>query len=340
MRYASISGPNYNQSANVYGAGVGSTSIETAVWDAYCQVYANWPAAVAPDILFNGTNVTGTTQSVVVGQQIALQASYSLPSGVSVTSQSWSVPGTTVGGFVGNVNSGSVTGTNFSNTITTTFYWVDANSRQVTFTLKTSDGNTYTANVTFVVAGPTSVTVTPTGQEFFIRTTPPAMIWGIQFSASASPPTGYTGTYTWIQLVQSYSFTWIYSDGAQPTVCSYTPGFDAGPSNEYPYASGLTSEDGPSLGLNTPPTSSQVEQTQSAQFKMYLMWNPNIGSGSSASIPVPLGSISWSTAGDVVWNSTLQAWNKKSGAANATTNGSFSPSSSYPTWQNPVAPCS
>lgn len=49
----------------------------------------------------SGTDITGTTQSVVIGQQIALCATYNLPSGVSVTQQSWypDSGSTIVGGY-------------------------------------------------------------------------------------------------------------------------------------------------------------------------------------------------------------------------------------------------
>jgi len=87
---------------------------------------------VTPKIMFNGQDITGTTQSVVVGQQIALTASYG---NITPTSQSWTVPGTTVGGFNTALTSGGPTGTNFTQQ-STTFYWVGAaNTQTVTFTL-------------------------------------------------------------------------------------------------------------------------------------------------------------------------------------------------------------
>jgi hypothetical protein len=195
------------------------------------------------------------------------------------------------------------------------------------------------ANAAFNVAGPTSVTVTPSGQEFFIGDNPPAMNWGIQFNANATPPSGYTGTLTWIQLVQSFQYTWIYSDGDQPTTCTYTPGFDAGSPPSYPYATGAYAEDGPLIGLESPPNNDEIEQTASGQYQMYLMWNPSIGSGTSVSIPVPLGSLTWNIAGDVVWSAGTGAWVEVTADSNATTNGNFTTSSAYPTWQLPATPC-
>jgi len=178
-------------------------------------------------------------------------------------------------------------------------------------------------NAAFNVAGPTSVTVTPSGQEFFIGDNPPAMNWGIQFNANATPPSGYTGTLTWIQLVQSFQYTWIYSDGDQPTTCTYTPGFDAGSPPSYPYATGAYAEDGPLIGLESPPNNDEIEQTASGQYQMYLMWNPSIGSGTSVSIPVPLGSLTWNIAGDVVWSAGTGAWVEVTADSNATTKREF-----------------
>jgi hypothetical protein len=68
----------------------------------------------------------------------------------------------------------------------------------------------------------------------------------------------------------------------------------------YPCATGLSAEDGPLDPLDSPPQLNQTEQQDAASFQMYLFWNAGIGSGSSASILVPLGSISWNIAGDIV----------------------------------------
>jgi len=56
------------------------------------------PVTVSPSILLGGsggTDVTGKTTTVVAGQQIVLYASYG---NLDVTSRSWPVPGTIVGG--------------------------------------------------------------------------------------------------------------------------------------------------------------------------------------------------------------------------------------------------
>jgi hypothetical protein len=49
--------------------------------------------------MMGGTDITDKTQPAVVGQPIGLSYTVTLPSGITVTRQSWSVSGTTVGGF-------------------------------------------------------------------------------------------------------------------------------------------------------------------------------------------------------------------------------------------------
>src|SRR5438552_2431174 len=90
--------------------------------------------AVVPKILVNGSEFTGT-QNVIVGQKISL--SYST-GGATVTNPSWSVPGTTTGGY--NVTYTNPDGDTEAlapdaalNVASPIFYWVDGgSSRTVT----------------------------------------------------------------------------------------------------------------------------------------------------------------------------------------------------------------
>jgi hypothetical protein len=108
-----------------------------------------------------GADITDQTESPwYVGKQTVLYASYTLPSGISVANQSWSVPGTTVGGF-DHLTSGGQSA-NF-NGQSTTFYWtVPASSKTVTVSVDFSNGTSSTAQATFDVSGPTSPSVTHT----------------------------------------------------------------------------------------------------------------------------------------------------------------------------------
>jgi hypothetical protein len=120
----------------VQAVGVGQATGTAHGWLLYdgcvlVPVTAYEPIDVQPRILLGGpggTDITNKPQSVVVGQQIILYGDY-LPSGVTVNSQSWSVPGTIVGGFNGVVTNGGSTTADLSQR-STTFYWVTAANSQ------------------------------------------------------------------------------------------------------------------------------------------------------------------------------------------------------------------
>lgn len=342
--------PSTTISPLVTNAGCGGEVVNPTriVW--YGKIVGPYPA----------DDIECATTNVMAGQQINIYVPPFL-----ITGNNWGVPANltwtisdcsdstcasktntvhAVGGYTASAQSGTLTPISSvkMNTNPITFYFtVSGHYEEVDVTVTFYDGtnySTYSAWARFYVKGPTDVTVTPSGQEFFIGDNPPAMNWGIQFKANATPPNGYTGTLTWIQLVQSFQYTWIYSDGDQPTTSAYTPGFDAGSPPSYPFATGAYAADGPLIGLESPPNNDEIEQTASGQYQMYLMWNPGIGSGTSASIPVPLGSLTWNIAGDVVWQAGTGTWVESTGDSNATTNKKFTTSSAYPTWQSPAAP--
>jgi len=283
-------------------------------------------------ITFTGqsTLLNGTTQSAVVGQQIALTASFALPNDLVVQSQSWSVPGTTVGGYNASVTSGATVPTNFSQP-STTYYWVDAgNSRTVTFTLNLTDGLAIyqsTATVTFDVSGPTAVTGSASTTQSVLGGSPIALEFGnyptthgFDLSVSATAPTGSTGTISFVQLISTYNIEYDHSSGAP---CSFS--FGTGLDNRYPYKSGpTTTSDSPEIPLN----SNDIEAKVNFLATMYLMWTPTL----TGAIPVPLGFVTWNWNGDAVQNSGV--WSL--GSNNSGSAGSFSLSTSYPTWTTSV----
>ena len=259
-----------------------------------------------------------------------------MPSNLIVQSQYWSVPGTTVGGYNASVTSGATVPTNFSQP-STTYYWVDAgNSRTVTFTLNLTDGLIIyqsTATVTFNVSGLTSVvgSATTTGSAVvssmlyfgnFPTTT------GISFSISATPPSNTSGTFSFVQLVNSYNVEYDHPTGAP---CTF--GFGTGLDNNYPYLSGGASSTNDSPGIRLFSNESEAKANFSAT--MYMMWTPTL----TAAIPVPLGSVSWSWSGDAVQNSGT--WSL--GSNNSASSTAFSAGISYPVWTthitNGSAPC-
>jgi hypothetical protein len=143
---------------------------------------------------------------------------------------------------------------------------------------------------------------------------------GIAFTAGATPPSGYTNSFVWVQLITGDTFGFTLSSGLTQTCTVNSLGLD----NRYPYAptTGNTVPDSPFVNLNS--GDSKTTRTFSAQ--MYLLWS----SGLTNSIPVPLGSASWSFFADAVQNMSTQQWTVQpdsSRSANA-----FQAGNSYPSW--------
>ena len=126
---------------------------------------AQQPAVVSPVINWNGKAINGTTQNVVVGQKIALTASYTPPAGLSVKSQTWTVQGTVQGKVIANYvqTSGTSTITAYTPPAqpSTTFYWIDGGTNlagvnnTVTYSIILSDNSgPFTATATFSVFRP------------------------------------------------------------------------------------------------------------------------------------------------------------------------------------------
>jgi hypothetical protein len=304
---------------------------------------------VMPSILFggpNGTDITGKTQSVVVGQQIILYAKYQ--TGLTVNSQSWSVPGTIVAGYTASSSSGSVnTNLTLNAQQTTPFYWVYAgNPQTVTFTLNYGNSKTAKAQATFNVAGPTGTdSGSPATNQLTIDdwsgngnciTAGIYLVFGnvtwasgcvlqgtkgISFNANITS-NGTTGSAFRVQLVTDGSL----SGGKN---CTITPGLDTG----YPYP--LTNDSPPVVLL-----SSYTTLTRTENFKTYLMWQSNTAN----SIPVPLGYLPWGFSGSANCSGSCGS------AANWTASGSGGPGTfhtaqssdpnyGYPTWSGMVGGC-
>ena len=89
--------------------GDGGAGAQTNSWPVTAPTL---PTAPAPTMKLAGNPITGT-QSVIVGQQIALSASVSLPACMSLSGQQWTpsssgTPGTPIGGYSASSTSGSV----------------------------------------------------------------------------------------------------------------------------------------------------------------------------------------------------------------------------------------
>jgi hypothetical protein len=334
------------------GQSIGSTSswtsgfLDAASLKTICPVgnFAPGGAAnVAPKILFGGcsgtdiTNNSANPQPVVVGQQIALCASYG---GVSASSQSWSVPGTIVGGFTVAptlLSGGPTTAT--VNQQSTVFYWVTSgNSQTVTFTLNYGTNQVAKAQAMFNIAGPSPspagapFVTTQLGQVAINPASPYPLLQfgstagsniGILFTAAANQPAGYSWSFKWINIISDDNVTMTDANGTQVT--SLGTGFDS--NGTYPSFGNVTANttnDNPKFQLTPPCT--EIKRTFDAQT--YLMWNA--GLTNPPSIDIPLGSLNWGFSGDAVLNSGT--WSFKVTPSKYAAG--FTNSSAYPTWSN------
>jgi hypothetical protein len=324
---------------------------------------------VTPNILLGsctGTNITippGSAQSVVVGQQIVLCATYAVPSGVTVTGYTWAVPSssTIVGGYAPTTTTSAPTAATLNAQSTTFYYWTIGTSQSVTVTLTLSGGSTSTssAGTTFNVAGPTVPTTfgtSPNGGLFAVDTltgcsfapSGPYLVYGnvsgpapncgfqggtegVRFTApSASTP---SGSFKFAQIVTTDSQTFTKIAGGT-TSCTSTAGLDnAG----YPYSTASPAFDAPALLLDATQYSNESRMFNAT---MWLIWTP---SGSTATvIDVPIGYQNWGFNGNV--SQSGGTWGTPSGSGSImgafiTASGGISASTSHPVFSGFAGAC-
>ncbi|MGH9561434.1 MAG: hypothetical protein ACRD3S_08260, partial [Terracidiphilus sp.] len=330
------------------------------------------PVTPKPQIMFNGQNISGTTQAVVAGQQIPL--SVPTPTGYTIQSQSWffAHQSAITGGFVngagtsGSRPSASSGGAEAPDPPLTqnsiTFYWVDPgdNGETVTYTYTLNNGQSASATATFNVGGPTgnlllTGTMQPNNQGVGIgvfgglsklstvNTPVPGGTVGISFTANAATPQNDAGSFQWVQLINGDQTDLISSTGAN--ACPVNP--DSGLDTTYPYAAvtATTTYDTPASNL----VSIYGELERSFTATMYLLWDPALPAGCApasttaqgtstvsncTSTPIPLSSVQWHWSGCGI--------NKLVNQANGTTwnlqcginNVSASQAAGYPEWNN------
>jgi hypothetical protein len=322
-----------NSSGQVTGVAIGSTNIEgSATFTGIGQggqacslnnprcgiVHVYWTAGVTVNVVIcmGSTKISGTTQSAVVGQQIALTASATNtcsanwpPSGKTVQHISWSPQGTVVGDYQPSTGNTDVTDPTLTNQ-SATFYWAyTGQALNVTLSVDFTDNTNSMATATFNITGPTGGSTTATAyqgatiQNLGSCTGHPGGIY-LEFGASTGTVCQYTGGTVGIQFnsPSNYSNT---SGGSflfvqlvnQDQV--FSPNGNtakaAGLDTQYPYASPPTN-DGPSTQLFSSDTS--VERLFKAT--MYLMWKSN----TSNSIPVPIAKLQWTFDGTATCSSS------------------------------------
>ena len=336
------------ESGKVFVHGVTSSDLPGALTLTAWPEGASWPAATAffdviapapePHIYLDGLDVTGTRQSVIVGQRIQLNVV--LHPGLSVKKQEWWIGKQSdyTGGFVHTpflggpqpvIREGSAT----------TFYWVTpGDDRTVVYRLTLANGTTASASVTFDIDGPSSTQVDVEADKVVLdpgssnSSVLGMMASGISFRARYFLPEGVSKNFIWVQVITSDVIT-VNSDGVRlHCVPKSEPvaNFGAGLDTTYPYDTHNPTIDNPRIHL-----SSDIQQySRVFHARMFLLWT----SGLSNSIPVPLGSVDWSFAGEAVLKGAkANSWLLKSGHGgpdNSVT--PFTRSHTYPFWTNLV----
>ena len=349
------------QSQGYCGSGFVPANGNSSIAASSAQVVAA-PGPPPSIFLYGTTNITNQTTTMYSGQQIALSATVNLPQGVTISSQQWSMPqGTAIGGYTNasgatpcllatncpqpDKSGGQVLSAPSNTGSSYTFYWVDAgSSRLITYTYTASNGATNSATTTFDVNGPTGAAVdAPTGLVALLPGSPPTMAFGgspqnlgVQFTVSATPPSGNSDTYSWAQLISKNSFALQTNTG--PLYC-HSQNFDVDPNpaldNVYPYAISNYTDDNPSNGLR----SDFGEVARSFSAAMYALWTPSADtrcpSANACTIAIPLGYVSWHFTGDAI--NTLQTQPSLimyvlNSQTKTPSPAPFTSTSSYPAW--------
>ncbi|MGH9481422.1 MAG: hypothetical protein ACRD1L_04965 [Terriglobales bacterium] len=274
-----------------------------------------------------GQDITGITQSVIVGQQVQLKAQYQMPSGDSIDSQSWTIPGTTASGWT----HGSPASPVSTSGPLTTVYWTapdDPNDNNVEFDLQYTDSGGQSqqslAETNVNAAGPTNVQVSTTLGGWGINGDTLQLLGtraGIWMAPSASPPRGASNNFYWVQTLTKIGTTALVGSSTISCTSSDVPGLDT--HDPYPFyldsPANTEPQDSPFLDF----TANATDQTYSIDANMYLLWHP----GLSGDLLVPLGYVGWGGTGHA--RLVGGSWVPQ---ADSTASAAFAPSSSYPTW--------
>lgn len=300
---------------------------------AFFDVIASTPQ---PRMFWGWRDITDTTQSVVVGQQVLL--SVTLHPSLEIRNESWTIEpqGEYVGGFVHTPTRGGPQPVTIHGP-TVMFYWVRPGpQRRVTYRVTTTDGQTALATVVFDVQGPSLRDLMISPVEVIVRPgTEPGSSYmdfagkGMLFDAHFNLlPKGLMRDYTWVQLVTRDVID--IRTGKEWMVCRPKAEPQAelgvGLDTDYPYDWRNPTRDSPPIQLE--PETEEV--SRSFHARMYLLW----GSGLSNSIVVPLGYVAWHFEGRAIRKNLLtNTWTLLNGSGGPDdAEQPYRPSQSYPSW--------
>ena len=275
-------------------------------------------------ILRDGTDITGTTTNIIVGQQINLVMQV-LPEDDVASQIQWSVPGTRVQNYVASSTSGSATPLTNLGDGTVSFYWVNGgDGLQVTLSCTVNDRQV-SKSATFNVKRPTAQITTTTGNvvvgtawgdpELSFGT--PSTL-GITFSRTITIPAGFSGSTQWVQIVNPLRRRQLNSGGWERWA-------GIGLDTSYPFDTAPITSDSPAEHL----TGSFLQDTADDSFQMCLMFKAN----GTSTIWVPLREVLWSWSGAASRSGTI--WTLDS--SGHSTNPSDLDLTTHPTWTRNAA---
>ena len=217
-------------------------------------------------ILRDGSDITNTSRTVIIGEQISLTSSVVLLNGTALSAGNWTIGGSYVGGFtssqLGQGNTCPPLASNptanvahpcnpTTDTPQTMFYFTDsASSVDVSYSITGDDGRPYSAKTTFRVVKPTADTsfdpdappiqVTRLNESGIVVDEEPGYLAlrygsgttaGISFIPNFLIPSGYSGTTQWVQVTTTATTTRTLVGSNQPTTRDCSNRLDS----SYPY---------------------------------------------------------------------------------------------------------
>ncbi len=210
------------------------------------QVQVQPPAPPAPRIFQGGQDITNSQQTVIVGQQIALNG---MNTGGPFTNQYWTLNGTYVGGFSASVARGCTMQVNAPDCNTpanttgpnVTFYFVaPATAVTIRYSLTGANGAVFSASTTFNVVAPTltgsppiASGLGPTGVLLDTNSNQGPGILSLHYGGGTGTPgmrfadalnvtvAGYAYSLEWIQLVVGVNIAVTDTSGNPNAAASY-----------------------------------------------------------------------------------------------------------------------
>jgi hypothetical protein len=203
------------------------------------------------------------------------------------------------------------------------FFWVTGGNLGVTYTYGSNS-----ATASFQVAVPTVAPNDQVAASAYLNCEGSETLCGeLSAQATVTPPSGYAGTLTYLQTVNSDAVVFTGA-GKQTQTCQesgYNPPMLDG---TYPYPSTSTGNtisavDYPYVPLGDGSQTGYTNATRQNSFSMYLLWQPT---GVGTSFPVPIYVTNWGYNEAASWASGR--WTASGGASGV----GEGPTTSYPTW--------